>query len=600
MDHKQLFTFTQFRLGLLICFSLIGLTKQSVLGQSVTFSERTAAAGIGPQRSEGIAVGDYDGDGFPDVYVTFAFGPNQLLRNDGNGGFTDVAAESGLALTEFDNTSTSAWGDFDNDGKLDLYIGCKQLPDRLFKNNGDGTFSNYGIPAGIGQIGWPKSINLADFNNDGWLDIYVSNFNFENVLLLNDGDGSFTDHTAASQALDNGTSMGVLCFDYGQDGDQDLLLIKDANQPTRLYENDGNGVFTEIAAAANIASESFGMGVDAADVNKDGWLDIYVTNLYGNFLFMAQPDGTFLETSVDAGVNDFGMGWGCSFLDLENDGLPDLYVANEYSFSPYENKLYRNNGDGTFADILNTEAVTNEYSSWGCMAIDQDMDGRQDLLSANRGLGESLQFFRNETSESGSYLKLRLSGLESNSMGIGAAVRLVDDQGEIHYAEVTAGSGWESQKSNVLHFGLGAATSLVEASVRWPSGLVQDISDIALNTAWTVTEGEGFEVGVADKVASTTYGPNQSLPEELIIAPNPWKSGSGLDINTATLPTIKTALFIHTMDGKAIYRTSLDPYELRSGSVAISASVRAKLPVGVYTLSLKNADGIRSRRIVIQ
>ncbi len=393
------------------------------------FSDQTVALGIetGPG-AESVAVGDFNNDGWEDIYVGFFNRKNQLWQNLAGQGFVEVGASANVSLTENANTRSALWGDLDNDGFLDLYVGNKNSPDKLFRNNGDGTFSDISMAAGIFQIGHPQSVNMADVDGDGWLDIYVSNFSQQNILYHNNGDLTFTNQTLLAAVGDLAAAMGSIFFDYDKDGDVDLYLVHDQFSPNLLYQNDGAGYFTEVGAAAGVNTSSFGMGVDIGDINNDGWLDIYVTNLYPNFLLLNNTDGTFTNIFETAGVDDSGMGWGTSFLDFNKDGLLDIYAANDYAFSPFRNVLFQNNGDLTFAKAQEGEAICNEYASYGTAAVDYNLDGNIDLLIANRDEGQGLQVFENAEYEQ-AWIGLKLIGVESNRQAVGARVELVDNQG---------------------------------------------------------------------------------------------------------------------------------------------------------------------------
>ncbi|MEM9837369.1 MAG: VCBS repeat-containing protein, partial [Bacteroidota bacterium] len=279
MLHARITLLSLFVLG---CF---------VSGQA-QFQDRSDLAGLAEQTNgETIAIGDYDNDGWEDIYLGFQQAKNQLWRNRGDGTFVNVADELGVALTAEARSKTAVWGDINNDGWLDLHIGNINAPDRLFLNNGAGGFTDITTLAGIGQLSHPLSVNFADLNQDGLLDIYVSNFLEENVYYLNNGNLSFTDATATAGLFDTGKSMGTIIFDYDRDGDPDVYLVHDGNEANYLYQNHGDGTFTEVGQASGTATESFGMGVDIGDINRDGWLDIYIANLFENILLQNNGDG---------------------------------------------------------------------------------------------------------------------------------------------------------------------------------------------------------------------------------------------------------------------------------------------------------------------
>ncbi|MEM8525524.1 MAG: CRTAC1 family protein, partial [Bacteroidota bacterium] len=435
------------------------------------FQEIAVQIGIEKQEgSEGIAIGDFNNDGLEDIYVSSLEGENQLYKNQGNGIFVEMAASTGLAIPY--RTKTSVWGDFNNDGWLDLYVGNQYAPDQLFLNKGDENFEEIAENANIYNFGLPQSVNLADVNGDGYLDIYVSNFEAENILYLNNQNNTFTDYTLASGALDNGKSMGSIFFDYDRDGDADLYLVHDDFEPNFLYQNDGKGHFTEVAEQVGVNTTSYGMGVDVGDVNNDGWLDIYITNLFQNILLLNNGDGTFKDVSKGAQIEDSGMGWGTSFLDFDNDGQLDIYVANDSKFSPgISNTLYHNLGDNTFQEVAVNEEVSNWGKSYGTACFDYNLDGRTDILVSNKEeLG--LQFFENQIERS-NWVSFKLIGIESNRMAIGSKIELIDQTGKTHYKELTAGHGWTSQNSQLLHFGLGEIEQLEQIKIHWASGAVQ-------------------------------------------------------------------------------------------------------------------------------
>ncbi|MEZ4983701.1 MAG: VCBS repeat-containing protein [Saprospiraceae bacterium] len=307
------------------------------------FIDKTAAAGLDGLQDANIslAVADYDNDGWDDIYVGRIGSANALLRNNGDGTFTNRAAIAGVAGNAL--TYTAVWGDLDNDGDQDLYVGNRDMPKTYYRNNGDGTFTDATLVSGLGNAGRARSLLLADVDSDGWLDVYVANLGQENSLYRNNGDGTFTDVTAEVGLSDPLLSMGAVFFDYDNDGDQDLYLTHDNNQPNILYENDGTGHFTDVSLASGAQIAAFGMGVDIGDVNNDGWLDLYITNLYENNLLLNQANGQFVDIAATAGVDDYGMGWGTAILtQITTDGR--IFMLSMIAISPLTNVLYRNLG----------------------------------------------------------------------------------------------------------------------------------------------------------------------------------------------------------------------------------------------------------------
>ena len=258
----------------------------TVNGQ-IAFQDISETIGIQEKGGQniGISICDYNKDGLEDIYVVNRIGPDHFYKNLGNGVFVEQAAEMGIDFQG--HSRTAVWGDLDNDGWEDMYLGNLGQRNVLYHNNGDGTMTNITIPANITNAGRVYSVNMADLNQDGWLDIYVSNASSENVLYLNNGEVplSFTDYTKEAGLVDTRHCMGAVFFDVDNDGDEDLYVTHDAYIPNTLYINDGTGHFEEIAESAGVNYEGFGMGVDAGDLNNDGFLDLYVTNLYACLLY---------------------------------------------------------------------------------------------------------------------------------------------------------------------------------------------------------------------------------------------------------------------------------------------------------------------------
>ncbi|MFM9984411.1 MAG: FG-GAP repeat domain-containing protein, partial [Flavobacteriales bacterium] len=359
----------------------------TVIAQEPLFTEISdlAGAGNGPNNN-GIVVGDYDNDGFDDLFVPANSAPNRIFKNMGDGTFQDVTESTGIETGGF--TKTGAWGDIDNDGDLDLFIGnfyTTSFPfhSYLYLNNGDGTFTDISESSNVDTFNKTRSAHMVDLNLDGYLDIYVCNLSEQNIHWTNNGDNTFTNTIFSSGLLDNLISMGAIFFDYDNDGDQDAYLTHDAYQPNIMYENNGAGVFTDVSAETGLNLGSQGMGVDHGDINNDGHLDIYVTNLGANYLFLNDGNSHFTEIAASAGVADPGMGWGCFFLDYDNDGWEDIYVVNDSQFSPVTNKLFHNNADTTFTIVSENTPLSSFHNGKGGIWADINNDGYPEIIVAN-------------------------------------------------------------------------------------------------------------------------------------------------------------------------------------------------------------------------
>ncbi len=485
-----------------------------------------------------VAAADYDGDGDIDLYVTDSRTgtPNHLYRNDGGFHFTDVAAEAGVArVNETSGTSMDAvWGDVDNDGRPDLYVvkwGCNVL----FHNNGDGTFTDITLKAGVGDCGNGNAAIFVDYDLDGNLDLMVGNYfkpvdlwhltttkimhdSFEasrnagpNLVYHNNGDGTFTDVAKRLGMADTGWTLDLGCADIDNDGDQDCYIANDFGDD-KLFLNNGDGTFTDITKAAKGTDTKKGMNVDFGDYNNDGFLDIYVTNITtveylheGNMLWHNMGNGTFTDVADPAEVFDGGWGWAGKFLDYDNDGDLDIFTVNGFvsagtgnywydlatmattpdldttdtknwpvmgdrSFSGYEpSRLFRNDGPA-FVEVAEREGITDKYDGRGIAVADLDGDGWPDLFVANQGARPNL--YRNRGVSGRHWIEFDLRETGHNTGAIGARVTL--RSGDLtQIREVDGGNGYASQSSPVLHFGLGASRWVDEATIRWPDGAVE-------------------------------------------------------------------------------------------------------------------------------
>ena len=516
----------------------------------IDFLHRTGAAGtkyLIETMGSGVCVLDYDADGRPDLYfVQSAPLPGSpadpllhasLYRNRGDGTFEETTAAARVG-NEGAYGMGCAVADVDNDGDADLYV-TNFGPNRLYLNRGDGTFAEASRQARVDDSGWGTAAAFADYDGDGDVDLFVANYldftlakhkrcgdaarklisychpdayaGVANVLYRNDGGGVFTDVTrqAGLWTLE-GKGLGAVWTDYDEDGDPDLFVANDSVR-NFLYRNEGNGTFTDVTLLAGTGySEEgrpqAGMGVDAADADGDGRLDLFVTNLSNetNELYRNNGDGTFTIATNAAGLGApslLPVGWGASFFDADNDADLDLVVTNghvmddieAYSDSlTYREKdlLFVNDGSGRFVD-RGAEAgppFQELEVGRGLAVLDFDGDGRLDLaLTRNGGKPRLL---RNVTSPPLHWIELRLEGKRSNRDGIGARVTLVS-KGRRQVAERHAGSSYLSTSQGILHFGLGADPSDISAIVRWPSGLTETFPGLVPDRAATLVEGSG-------------------------------------------------------------------------------------------------------------
>lgn len=502
----------------------------------------------------GIAFYDYDNDGWLDIFIVngwrldgFPKGKepvSHLFKNNRDGTFTDVTLKAGLAV--------SGWGqgvcvgDYDNDGWDDLFL-TYFGKNKLFHNNGDGTFSDVTQKAGLmtAKDRWSTGCAFVDYDRDGRLDLFVANYidldlatapvpesgpclykgimvacgppglpGSKNILYHNNGDGTFTDVSETSGILkENGTyGLGVLTADFDNDGWPDIYVANDS-QPSALYQNQKNGKFTDIGMEAGCAlspdgKPQAGMGVSAADYDLDGNLDIVKTNFAGDThsLYRNTGKANFDDATFAAGLglNTKYLGWGCGFFDMDNDGWPDILVCNGHVYPEVEKLeteagyaqrklLYRNLHNGKFEDVSMQvgTGISAPTASRGCAFGDFDNDGDVDFV-VNVVNGPP-QLVRCDSTLNNNWIKVRTQGTKSNRSGIGSRLRCVtrNADGSIHSQidEVRSGGGYLSQNDLRVHFGLGAATKVELLEIRWPSGQVDTLKDLAVNRAYVVREG---------------------------------------------------------------------------------------------------------------
>jgi hypothetical protein len=516
---------------------------------TVKFVDVTAAAGITFRHDNarsaekylietmgaGAAWIDFDNDGWLDLYLVNSAGQlgGALYRNNRDGTFKDVTAKAGVAAVGIFGMGVAV-GDYDNDGFPDLYvIGYGQSI--LYHNNGDGTFSNVTVKAGVANRGrWGSSGAWFDYDHDGRLDLVVANyldFTPENnlvcmegghrsychpnkyhgqppVLYHNNGDGTFSDVSRASGiGAKAGNGLGVVCFDANGDGWTDVFIANDSME-NFLFINRGNGTFGESGITSGVAlgedgKAEAGMGVDAADYDGDGRPDLFVTHLdlELNRLYRNSGDGTFEDATFRSkiGARNFRMsGFGTRFIDYDNDGWRDLFIANGHVLDNVElfhkdttyaepKSMYRNM-HGSFEDVTPQLGPAMLVRQVGRAAAfgDFDNDGDIDVLVTSNGGAPHL--LRNDGGNGRHWLQLRLIGVRSNRDGIGARVKLTAG-GLTQVDEAKGGMSYQAAHDPRLHFGLGAAAQVDSIEVHWPSGQIDRLRDVAADRVVTVREG---------------------------------------------------------------------------------------------------------------
>ncbi|WP_268125186.1 FG-GAP-like repeat-containing protein [Roseivirga pacifica] len=524
---------------------LVGFFVSNLLtAQQVPFSDWANQSGLQVPFGMGVSLVDVNQDGYEDVFIARKNRDNLLYLNLVDGTFEDISAAAGV---DYIGTSLqSIWADYDQDGDLDFFLGTAGgQQNLLYRNNGDLTFTEVSETAGVNTTVHAIFSMWGDVNGDGWSDLFVFALEGQNHFYLNKGNGTFKDYTVEAGVVHHPLSMGASLFDFDHDGDLDLYETHDGKYGNFLYQNDGEGHFTDVSEAFEIYSESSAMGVSIGDFNNDGWEDIYLTNLEGNFLFRNNGGTSFSEIGASAGIADEGMGWGVSWLDYDNDGWLDLYVANDSYYSDYPNVLYRNNGDETFSIV---EADTDKDKGSYATAIgDINRDGRMDLLLANRGNTDYNQVFLNQTIV-GNWLSVRLLDPEHNDLA-GSRVSVTGEDFLVtrwHYA----GTSWSADDADRLHFGLGNHNA-VSLTVLWPDGLEERYESVPINGHVLLTKGSGLTEEDIPPIANLGNSITSIADEtfELAVYPNPFTDLIWVDNNSFEFE-------IYTYENKLIYRSS--------------------------------------------
>lgn len=493
------------------------LHKYFALKEGVTpFIDVTTAAGLGGVHASRIAWGDYDNDGFEDILLN----GSALFRNNGDGSFRNVTVGAGISQT--DGANGGIWGDIDNDGFLDFYTFAtgKENTDRLWRNNGDNTFSDITVTSFSEPDSYPtEGAAWGDYDSDGFIDLYLANYErplnetiergrcYRDHLYHNNGDLTFDEvsDTTRTGMRENMCGRGVSWGDYDNDGDSDIYVSNYRLDPNLLWNNNGDGTFTNLAAvkgAEGYETEgAYGhtIGSEWGDYDNDGDLDLFVSNLahpryigYSDKSMLLEnqgpPDYKFIDRFGKAGIRFEETSAEPSIADYDNDGFADIFFTSTYKGK--KSYLYKGRGDGTFTDITWLAGVRVD-DGWGNAFADYDNDGDLDLAA---GGGEGLRLFRNDGNEN-HWLHVRVVGNGSNRAGIGAMVIITPSEKtaslplfRMQIREIGGGKGSGSQHSLPAEFGLGSYSGMLDVEIRFPSGKVTRAKMVAPDQIIVVNE----------------------------------------------------------------------------------------------------------------
>jgi hypothetical protein len=567
----------------------------------------------------GVAVLDINADGFDDLYFTGGVNKDMLYKNNGDGTFTNVLPLSHLPFLDSVVTMGVTSADIDNDGDPDLFVTtrCHNDPpyhtyahNVLLRNNGDETFTDITSVAGfLNDSSFSTAAAFGDYNNDGYIDLYVLNFfgipvdqffdstgiykkpspasaGSTNRLYQNNGDGTFTDVTVAQLLQDYGVGWATVFTDYDNDADADVLVANDFGniaEPNNLYRNEypaTTGYTNQsIASGTHVAMNA--MGVAVGDYDGDGWLDYYITNAGSNILHRNNGNGTFSDRTSSAGVENEGwiingsmhtsVGWGANFFDYDNDTYLDLFVCNG-SLNPLKsrtpvdtfynpNVLYKNNGNGTFADVSAFQQLDDPHRGRGSVVFDYDNDGNMDLLVVNQvhykgyatGASPTTMLYRNTTQNTNNWIKVKLEGVYANRSAIGARVniKINDRVNKTYIREIDGGSSHLSQNALVAHIGIGDYDLIDTIEIVWPGGNKQYRYDVEPNQLLCIKEA------LPDSVPGGISNWANNRKTSLLVYPNPASAHCFVDVPSAAKGPGSYQLVLTAPSGQLVYQTGM-------------------------------------------
>lgn len=459
-----------------------------VAAQPFAFEDATASAGLTGVTAFGVAVADYDGDGWDDALLTTETGPPLLLHNETDGTFTNRAGAAGL--TDGGPQGAALWADLDGDGLTDLFLGARTGGEnRLYRNNGDGTFADVTAASGLPADAPLGSASLADYDGDGRLDLFLAVDRAPDRLFHNVSDGTprFEDVSDAAgiAGTEGSVAMQSTWFDYDHDGRPDLYVVHDGTTKSRLHQNKGFLPLINVAPAAHLDDVGAGnsMGIAWFDFDGDGWEDVYVTRIGRGGLYRNNGDGTFTDLAVERGIDRNGMAWGVVPADFDNDGDEDVFIVNTSGYDGTPALLYRNDG-GTFTEVGAVAGVAFLADAAGAASGDFNRDGRPDLLFAAAGTSRLLL---NTTPTTGHFLHLHLTGTAANPSAVGVRVEVIAGNRRFSRA-VSGGDSFCSQSSPVLHVGLGDAFGVDTLRIHWSRTHIEVRTALAADTLYHFVE----------------------------------------------------------------------------------------------------------------
>ncbi len=567
-------------------YTLLFLFSITLSSAQLAFEDTATLKGVGHTYGTstyggGVSFSDFDGDGWDDLTYSTTSGQGLRFFKNNGGTFTEVD----LGINNTNLVKQVIWVDYDNDGDKDFMATSFTGQNKFYRNIGSMTFVDISDTVGFFTDDlYTYGVSFGDIDNDGDLDAFISNrddqtFNQYSYLYRNDN-GTYVNITASAGIFTgNQLSFCSAFFDYDNDGDQDIYVANDklANM-NRLYQNDGNGNFTDVSVSSGAGITIDAMSTTIGDYNNDGWFDIYVSNtLGGNYLLRNNGDGTFSNQSPIVGTEMNTIAWGSSFLDADNDTDLDLYVSsNQHSGSGtgwLMAAFYENDGTNNFSIPTGIGMDNDSRISYSNAMGDFNNDGLADIIVMNDT--ENYYLWENKTNNSNNYLKVKLEGVVNNRDGIGSKIE-ISISGNKQYRYTLCGEGYLGQNSGTELFGLGTATEVDYVKVTWLNGAEDIFNNVSANQTLNIVEGASLSV---DEFNATT---------NVTIHPNPTK---GL----VTVSNLKedTVLTVYNILGKKVVTQNISSI---NNTVNIS-----KYPKGIYLFTFKDKQGLEAtKKVVLQ
>lgn len=536
---------------------------------------------------------DYDNDGYIDLFVTNSLNQkNFLYRNRTDGTFTKIT--SGPVVSDEEYSWRSSWGDYDNDGYSDLFVAnIRGLNNSLYHNNGDGTFTKVTSGAIVNEGGVSEHGSWADYDNDGALDLFVANwYGQRNFLYHNNGDGTFSKVTSGAITKDGGNSITGEWADYDGDNDLDLFVANANNQNNFLYRNNGDGTFTKVTSGPIVNEGGSSVTGSWGDYNNDGHLDLFVANNFqqNNFLYQNNGNGTFIKITSGPLVNDHAESVSAGWADYDNDGDLDLFVSNSYGENDF---LYRNDSHGVFLQITSSVLVRDQKHTVGIAWGDHDNDGSLDLFVPNN---DGNNFLYHNKGSSNNWINIKCVGRVSNASAFGAVVRIKSAINGSTVRQMRYLPDGNSNHSQNVEFGLGNAAVIDSIKIEWPSGIVDVYANVAVNDFYTAIEGRGLNPATSVDALATDSPFDFNLNQNY---PNPFNPATTIEYSLDKASNV--TLRIYDLLGREV--KTLITKNQPSGKYTItwdgSDKVGIKVPSGLYFYKLETGDKVEVRKMLL-